>query len=161
MKVPDTPKSRGIDRIVSTPPAPLAAGWPAPLVNHSAAFYVGYYTKDTLPPPYAPVTWLPLNLTMSYLVRFAAPCTGGINVTVTMTGMAKSEGGDPLQVRRGLAGRHSPPPDPLSHPHTLPAGARWRLRAPRHDRIAAVQWHAPRLEGRDRALPAAAARRPR
>ena len=99
--VPDTPKSRGIDRVVSTPPAPLAAGWPAPLVNHTAAFYVGYYSKDGLPPTNPVVTYLPLGTTMNYLVRFAAPCAAGLNVTIGMTGEAKAPGGEPLEVSVG------------------------------------------------------------
>ena len=99
--VPDTPKSRGIDRIVSTPPAPLAAGWPAPLVNHSAAFFVGYYSKDGRPPTNPVVTWLPLGTTMNYLVRFAAPCAAGLNVTVGMTSEVKTAGGDLLEVSVG------------------------------------------------------------
>lgn len=99
LKVVDTPKSRGIDKIVDSPPAPLTAGWPAPLVNHSAAFFVGYYTKDGLPPTNPVVEYLPLNLTMRYLVRFDGACAAGINVTVHMAG--GKTGFDPLEVSVG------------------------------------------------------------
>ena len=100
LRVPDTPKSRGIDAIVGSPPAPLTAGWPAPLVNHSAAFYVGYYTKDGLPPTDPVVTYLPINTTMRYLVRFEAACAAGIAVTVHIAS-SRGAGGDPLEVSVG------------------------------------------------------------
>jgi len=77
----DTPKNAGINKIVSSAPAKLAAGWPAPMINHSAAFKIGYYTKDGLPPD-AIVSWLPENSTSDYLVRFDAPCKAGIKVTL-------------------------------------------------------------------------------
>ena len=77
----DTPKNAGINRIVSSVPAKLLAGWPAPMMNHSAAFKVGYYTKDGLPPD-SVVAWLPENSTSDYLVRFDAPCKTGIKVTL-------------------------------------------------------------------------------
>jgi hypothetical protein len=101
LKVPDTPKSRGIDRIVSSPPAPVGAGWPLPLLNHSASFFVGYYSKDNLPPTNPVITWLPENTTMNYLVRAAACAATGVNVTVYMSGEKKSAGGDPLEVSVG------------------------------------------------------------
>ena len=98
--MPDTPKSRGIDAVVSSPPAPLAAGWPAPLVNHSAAFSVGYYSKDGLPPTNPIVEYLPQNLTLPYLVRFPSKCTAGTNVTVSIASTVPA-GGDPLEVSIG------------------------------------------------------------
>ena len=51
------------------------------MMNHSAAFKVGYYTKDGLPPD-AVVSWLPENSTADYLVRFDTPCKSGIKVTL-------------------------------------------------------------------------------
>jgi len=101
LKVPDTPKSRGIDKVVNSQPAPLTAGWPAPVVNHSASFYVGYYTKDGLPPTNPVVEYLPVNTTMRYLVRFGAACAAGISVTVHMESSKGAPGGDPLEVSVG------------------------------------------------------------
>jgi hypothetical protein len=99
LRVPDTPKSRGVDRVVGAPPAPLTAGWPAPLARHNASLFVGYYSKSGLPNP-TPVTYLPLNATLSYLVRFPARCARGTNVTVTLASTLK-EGGEPLEVSLG------------------------------------------------------------
>ncbi len=99
LRVPDTPKTRGIDKLVSSPPAPLAAGWPAPLVKHNASLYVGYYSKDGTPLP-TPVTYLPLNATLNYLVRFPSRCAAGTNVTVTLSSSLKA-GGEPLEVSLG------------------------------------------------------------
>jgi len=97
-----TPKSRGIDSIVNSPPAPLAAGWPAPLVHHNASFDVGYYTADGLPPPIPSVAVLRLNTELRYLVRFATRCASGINVTVTFTcARLDKVGGEPLEVSVG------------------------------------------------------------
>lgn len=101
LKVPDTPKSRGIDKIVASPPAPLTAGWLAPVYNHSAAYYVGYYTKNGLPPTDPVVSYLPLNTTLRYLVRFDAQCAAGTNVTVHMATSGAGAGGDPLEVSVG------------------------------------------------------------
>lgn len=100
LKQPDTPKTRGIDRIVNAPPAPLSAGWPAPLIGHNASFFVGYYSPSGLPPTAAVVSWLPENTTMSYLVRFPSACAAGINVTVHMSSTLRA-GGDPLEVSVG------------------------------------------------------------
>jgi hypothetical protein len=55
LRIPDTPKTRGIDRIVNSPPAPLSAGWPIPLVHHNASLFVGYYSPSGLPPTIAPI----------------------------------------------------------------------------------------------------------
>jgi hypothetical protein len=103
LKITDTPKSKGIDKIVSSAPAPLTAGWSAPMLNHSAAYFVNYYTKDGLPPPagWLPVSWLPLNTTMRYLLRFDTPCTSGVKVVVYMTHRSKGPGGEPLEVAVG------------------------------------------------------------
>lgn len=100
--MPDTPKTRGIDRVVAAPPAPLSAGWPAPLVRHNASFYVGYYTKDKTPPVNPQVTWLPQGTMMHYLVRFSSStaCASGVNVTVTMSSTVPA-GGEPLEVSIG------------------------------------------------------------
>lgn len=100
LRVKDTPKSRGLDYLVSNPPAPLTAGWPAPLLNHSASFFVGYYTPSGLPPTNPVVTWLPLNATMRYLVRFPHPCATGTAVTVYVASPTKA-GGEPLEVSLG------------------------------------------------------------
>ena len=86
LRVPDTPKTRGIDRIVSSPPAPLTAGWPIPLVQHNASFVVGYYSADGMPPP-TPIAFNNMDAVYNYLVRFATPCAAGINVTVTMASL--------------------------------------------------------------------------
>ena len=77
----NTPKNAGIDKIVSSAPAKVVAGWPAPMINHSAAFRVGYYTKDGLPPD-SVVSYLPENSTSEYLIRFDSPCESGIKVTL-------------------------------------------------------------------------------
>jgi hypothetical protein len=45
-----------------------------------------------------PVSWLPLNATMRYLIRFDAPCAAGVKVVVYMTHRSKSPGGEPLEV---------------------------------------------------------------
>jgi hypothetical protein len=64
---------------------------------------VGYYTKDDTPPPFAPVTWLPENSTMNYLVRSPdGGCSKGIKVTVYMTHEKKSPGGQALDVMVGV-----------------------------------------------------------
>ena len=100
-RVPDTPKSRGLDRIVASAPAAVAAGWAVPVLNHSASFYVGYYSPSELPPASPVVTWLPPGTTLSYLVRLDAPCALGLNVTVYMSNFLKA-GGDPLGVSVGV-----------------------------------------------------------
>ena len=109
--------------MLTAPPKPLAAGWPVPLRNHSAAFKVGYYTPDKLPPTDPIVTWLPRNTTLEYLVRLgqSAPltseqATGGeeeqkeevknsanceLAVTVYMSGLHANPGGEPLDVSVG------------------------------------------------------------
>jgi hypothetical protein len=96
-----TPKTEGLARIISNPPASVTAGWPIPVLNHSASFYVGYYTKDGLPPPSPIVTYLQPNSFMSYLVRVDQPCPLGLNVTVYMSNFQKT-GGDPLGVSVGV-----------------------------------------------------------
>jgi hypothetical protein len=117
LKQPDTPKSRGIDAIVGAPPAPLAAGWPAPLVRHNASFAVGYYTPSGLPPPAPQVTYLPQNLTLKYLVRFSERCAAGVNVTVTFSSRAAA-GGEPLEVSVGAFA----PPATIASPATDGSG---------------------------------------
>jgi hypothetical protein len=102
LAIKDTPKNAGINKIVSSSPATLTAGWPAPMLNHSAAFKVGYYTKDKLPPE-SVVTWLPENSTASYLVRFDTPCHAGYKVTLYMTHRSKSAGGEPVEVSIGAS----------------------------------------------------------
>ena len=101
LRVTDTPKTRGIDQIANSPPAPLSAGWPAPLVQHNlnVSLYVGYYSKDGLPNP-TPVTsrWLPFNTVMHYLVRFATPCVSSINAKVAFS----SSGGELLEVSQAV-----------------------------------------------------------
>lgn len=102
LRVHDSPKTQGIDRVIKSPPAPIGAGWPAPLKHHNVSFFVGYYSKDKLPPTQAQVTWLPMDTTMHYLVRFesALACAAGINVTVTMSSTLKT-GEEPLEVSVG------------------------------------------------------------
>lgn len=102
LKITDTPKARGIAKIVSSPPAPLSAGWPVPVLNHSASFFVGYYSPDSLPPSNPVVSYLPLNSTLNYLVRAKACAALGVNVTVYMSGEKKGAGGDPLEVSIGV-----------------------------------------------------------
>lgn len=102
LKVPDTPKTRGIDKIVNSPPAPIAGGWPAPLVRHNASYQVGYYTANGLPPPVPTTSVLRLNTELRYLVRFGARCAAGINVTVTFScPKGDKTGGEPLEVSVG------------------------------------------------------------
>lgn len=100
IRVPDTPKTRGIDRVVAAPPAPLTAGWPAPLVHHNASFVVGYYSPNGLPPAEAPITFNNPGAEYRYLVRFTAPCARGINATVTLSSTLKG-GGETLLVSIG------------------------------------------------------------
>ena len=115
--MPDTPKTRGIDAIIAAPPAPVAAGWPAPLVHHNASFSVGYYTPSGLPPPTPQVSYVPLNLTLQYLVRFPSRCAAGINVTVTFSSYVAA-GGDPLEVSVGTF----TPPATIASPATDGSG---------------------------------------
>jgi hypothetical protein len=116
MKVTGTPKSRGIDQIVNSPPAPIVAGWPAPLVRHNASYAVGYYTVNGLPPPVPTTSVLRLNTEFNYLVRFGESCSAGINVTVTFScPKGDKVGGEPLEVSVGafapLVTIVSPPTD--------------------------------------------------
>jgi hypothetical protein len=116
----DTPKSRGIDKIVGSPPAPVAAGWPAPLVRHNASYAVGYYTPSGLPPPVASVSVLRLDTELSYLVRFGERCAAGINVTVTFScPKGDKVGGEPLEVSVGAFA----PPVNIASPATDGTGA--------------------------------------
>ena len=102
LRQPDTPKSAGLDRIVAAPPAPVTAGWPVPVLNHSASFIVGYYAADKLPPANPVVTWLPPGTVLPYLVRLNTPCALGLNVTVHMSNFRKGVSGDPLGVTVGI-----------------------------------------------------------
>lgn len=104
MRVTTTPKSQALDRIVSTPPSAVSAGWPIPVVNHSASFYVGYYSKDGLPPANPVITWLPPGTEMQYLIRVGSPspCSLGINVTVLMSNSNAKGPSDPLGVSVGV-----------------------------------------------------------
>ena len=99
-RVTTTPKTLGLAQVVSTPPAPVTAGWPLPVLNHSASFYVGYYTKDGLPPTSPIITYLQPGSSMSYLVRLDQPCTLGLNITVYMSNFQKTSG-DPLGITIG------------------------------------------------------------
>jgi hypothetical protein len=83
MTVPVTPKTLAIDAVRSQPPAPLSAGLPLPLLGHNASLSIGYYGT-----PRNPVTWLPANATMQYLLRNggagAAPAANGSMLNVTI-----------------------------------------------------------------------------
>ena len=121
MRNTTTPKSIGLDRVVSTPPAPVTAGWPLPLETHSASFYVGYYAKDGLPPHNPVVTWLPPGTTLQYLVFVGAPsaCSLGLNVTVLMSNANTTGPSDPLGVTVGVFSPQlnvTAPPTPKGSP---------------------------------------------
>ena len=73
LKVTDTPKTRGIDKIVASPPAPITAGWPAPLVRHNASFFVGYYSPNGLPPVTPAIAYNNVGAQYSYLGASARP----------------------------------------------------------------------------------------
>lgn len=101
MKVTTTPKSIGLDSIISTPPAPVTAGWPIPVLNHSASFFVGYYSANKLPNPNPVLTYLPPGSHTAYLIRGASACPLGLNVTVLMSNFIKGGQSDPLGVSVG------------------------------------------------------------
>lgn len=105
LTITDTPKTRGIDKIVGSPPAQITAGWPAPLVRHNASFFVGYYSPTGLPPTTPEIAYNNVGAQYSYLVRFEKPCALGINVTVTMAVLmnrvTKKVGGETLGVSVG------------------------------------------------------------
>jgi hypothetical protein len=98
---PTTPKEAGLARVAGSPPAPVAAGWPVPVANHSASLYVGYYAKNGVPPADPDVSWLPPGTVLPYLVRLDAPCAKGLNVSVLMSNFAPSGGADALGVSVG------------------------------------------------------------
>jgi len=45
LKVTSSPKTTGIDKIISSPVAKVTAGWPLPMMNHSAAFKVVFSSQ--------------------------------------------------------------------------------------------------------------------
>lgn len=79
MNVPVTPKTVALDAVrTKVPPAPTA-GLAVPLIAHNVSLCVGYYGS-----PRTPVTWLPANTTMSYLLRNDGASVAAWNVTIMM-----------------------------------------------------------------------------